>query len=380
MRKLSRMIPMLSLSCCLALAGCSKPGEEARSRNEAALAKDRLYAGYRLDQEGAIDIGVQPLSMPANSVSELLSRDNTLAFQLKAKNLVLKPFPFYKGEDIYPLLANGKLEAAYLGDMPAITAAATGDIVIFAMVKQGFSSIVAGKPMLVSELKGKRVATGLGSTAHFTLLTALENEGLTERDVELVGMEVSDMPKALAQGKIDAFSAWEPTPIIALAAHPEFYLVHKGLSFGFLCFRREFFAARPVQARQIAAAVARGCLWMRQPGRIDQTAHWIRASAANFQGTPYFLQTEQTTAVIRNDLLSIPIAPQIPARLLRENELLWKEFNFLKRHGKIPRNIPWNKVRESFDTELLQGVLSDATPYAVRQFHYRGDNEQDGVK
>jgi len=380
MRKLSRMISMLSLSCCLALAGCSKEGEDAAARRKADLANDRLYAGYRLDQEGAIDLGVQPLTMPESSISELLSRDNVLAAQLKTKNLLLKPFPFYKGKNIQELMSEGKLEAGFLGDMPAITAAATGDVVIVAMVKQGFSSIVAGKPMLVSELKGKRIATGIGSAAHFTLLNALANEGLTERDVELVGMEVSDMPQALAQGTVDAFSAWEPTPAMAFAAYPEFHLVHKGLNFAFLCFRRDFVTDHPVAAREIAAAVARGSLWMREPGRIEQAAHWIRASAAKFQAAPYLLQVEQTIALTRNDLLNIPMAPQIPERMLRENELLWKKFNYLKKNGKIPQNVPWSKVRESFDTELLRGVLSNAKPYALREFDYRSDNEQDGVK
>jgi len=377
MRALSSLILMLSLLW-LVPSGCSK--QEEASEQAISQAKERLYAGYALDQPGSIDVGVQPLSMPESPVTELLARDNTLAAQLKARNLVLKPFPFYKGKEIYQLMLQGKLEAGVLGDMPALSAAASGDIVIAAMVKHGFSSIVGGKPMLVKDLKGKRIATGLGSTAHFTLLKALENEGLTEGDVEVVGMEVDDMPQALAQGRIDAFSAWEPTPTMALAAHPEFRLLHRGLNYGFLCFRRDFVTSHPAEARYIVAAVARGCLWMRQPGSLDQVAQWVKASSSRFQGTPSFLTPEQTVAITRNDLLNVPDAPQIPMRLLQERELLWTEFEYLKKNEKIPQKIPWEKVRNSFDTDLLQGVLTDSKPYDLRRFDYRYDHVQGGTK
>ena len=379
MRKRWSVIVMLSF-CCLALSGCSRPGEETGAGAKGDLAKERLYAGYPFDAPGALDLGVQPLSMPEGSVSELLTRDGVLAAQLKAQNLVLRPFPFYKGKNIQELMTRGDLEAGFLGDMPAISAAASGDIVIVAMVKQGFSSIVAGGPMLVKDLKGKRVATGLGSTAHFTLLNALENEGLTERDVELVGMEVTEMPKALAEGRIDAFSAWEPTPVMALAAHPEFHLVHKGLNFAFLCLRRDFVAAHPEEARNIAAAVARACLWMRQPGNLDRAAHWITASASGFQGAPYGLTADQAIAITRNDLLNIPIAPQIPERLLREKGMLWKEFTFLKRLGKIPEATPWSRIQQSFDLDMLRGVQADGKGRAPASFDYREGGEERGAR
>lgn len=374
-----RSLVVLSLFlCCLVPAGCNRPGGPAPQ--DADRAKERLYAGYAFDAPGALDLGVQPLGVPQSSVSELICRDRTLAAQLQADGLTVKPFPFYKGADIDKFLAQGKLEAGFLGDLPTLTAAARGDVVIVALVKQGFSSIVAARPMLVRELKGKRIGTGLGSTAHFTLLNALENEGLSERDVKVVGMEVDDMAQALARGEIDAFCAWEPTPVLALAAHPEFYLVHKGLNFSFLCLRRDFAAAHPDQARYLAAAVARACLWMREPGTLERAAGWIRNSASNFQGRPYFLTAEQTAALTSSDLLKVPAAPQIPDRLLAENGLLFKEFSHLKARGKIPPDLPWARVRAAFDTGLLRGVLADPEAYRLGRFDYRTDDGQQGGK
>lgn len=374
MRKLSRLILTLSLFC-LPLSGCPSGAKQEPKGKGAA---SDLYAGYRFDEPGSIDLGTQPLALPEGSVSELLPRDQVLARQLAAGGVRVVAHPFLKGRDLYQFMAQGRLEAGLLGDMPAITAAANGDVVIVAMVKQGVSSIVASKPMLVKELKGKRVATGLGSTAHFTLLNALENEGLSEQEVTLVGMELNEMPAALAEGRIDAFCAWEPTPSLALASHPEFRLVHRGLNYSFLCLRRDFAAAHPDQARQLAAAVVRGSNWMRIGGNLERVAGWTRASAAEFQRKPYLLKEEQMIAITRRDLLNIPAAPQIPERLLRENELLWKEFNFLRRAGKIPEGTEWSKVRSAFDLDLLRTVQSDRKGHLLDRFQYRGQDLRQG--
>jgi len=41
----------------------------------------------------------------------------------------------------------------------------------------------------VADLKGKTVGVPMGSTAHYSLMGALEHEGLSETDVNIVGMK-----------------------------------------------------------------------------------------------------------------------------------------------------------------------------------------------
>lgn len=380
MRNLSRLTLLASLLC-LVLPGCKEYGQSSQqSATEPGLATKSLYDSYRFGGQGVIDIGTQPLTLPEGAVAELLDRDSTIEARLKAKGSVMRVFPFYKGKDITQFLASGDLEGGIFADMPAITAAALGDVVIVAMLKQGFASIIAGKPMLVRDLKGKRVATGIGSAAHFTLLSALESEGLAESDIKLIPMEVSDMPQALADGTIDAFSAWEPTPVIAFATHPEFHLVHKGLSYGFLCLRRDFVTAHPAQAEEIAAAVARACRWMRRPGNLEQVAHWSNASAERLQGKPHPLTTAQMGAITSNDLLKVPASPGIPDALLKEGGLLYRKFTFLKKAGKIPADTPWARVRDSFDTAMVRHVMTDPDRFALEGFNYRSSNLPDGAQ
>ena len=60
------------------------------------------------------------------------------------------------------------------------------------------------------DLKGKKVATQRGSAVHFFLHLFLVHHGLTEDDIELSFMKAENLPKALADGTIDAFSMREP--------------------------------------------------------------------------------------------------------------------------------------------------------------------------
>ena len=58
-----------------------------------------------------------------------------------------------------------------------------------------------------AQLKGKRVATTLGSSGHFFLSRYLSLHGLTLKDVTLVNLRGPDAVTAITQGGIDAF-AW----------------------------------------------------------------------------------------------------------------------------------------------------------------------------
>jgi sulfonate transport system substrate-binding protein len=61
-----------------------------------------------------------------------------------------------------------------------------------------------------ADLRGRRIATQEGSAVHYYLHLFLLQHGLTEADVELSFMKAEELPTALAEGKIDAFSMREP--------------------------------------------------------------------------------------------------------------------------------------------------------------------------
>lgn len=62
----------------------------------------------------------------------------------------------------------------------------------------------------VADLKGKKVAFGKGSSAHYTLLTALETAGLTLNDITPVYLQPSEARTAFERGDVDAWVIWDP--------------------------------------------------------------------------------------------------------------------------------------------------------------------------
>ncbi|CAN7153568.1 taurine ABC transporter substrate-binding protein [Mycolicibacterium frederiksbergense] len=63
----------------------------------------------------------------------------------------------------------------------------------------------------IPELKGKRIATPFASTAHYSLLAALAQNGLSASDVQLIDLQPQAILAAWDRGDIDATYTWLPT-------------------------------------------------------------------------------------------------------------------------------------------------------------------------
>ena len=74
--------------------------------------------------------------------------------------------------------------------------AAECDLQVVGLAKQGFASLITTGLSRVEDLKGKRIGSPLGSTAHYSLLVALDTAHLRESDVTIVPMEVNEMSVA----------------------------------------------------------------------------------------------------------------------------------------------------------------------------------------
>jgi taurine transport system substrate-binding protein len=62
----------------------------------------------------------------------------------------------------------------------------------------------------IEQLKGKKVATPLASTSHYSLLAALDDAGLSAKDVKVVDAEPDDIYAAWTRGDIDGAYVWNP--------------------------------------------------------------------------------------------------------------------------------------------------------------------------
>ena len=123
---------------------------------------------------------------------------------------------FSAGPMMNEAIAAGQLDVIFTGDFPAILGKATGfDVRVIGISSSGYRSqagVVLSNARIASvkALKGKKVATFKGTTAHHLLVLALKEAGLKPADIELVNLALPDMNNALQRGEVDAAFLWEP--------------------------------------------------------------------------------------------------------------------------------------------------------------------------
>jgi taurine transport system substrate-binding protein len=71
--------------------------------------------------------------------------------------------------------------------------------------------VVKGDIKALRDLNGRKIAVPFGSTAHFSLLSALEELGLKSSEVTILDMQPPAMLAAWQRGDIDAGFVWQPT-------------------------------------------------------------------------------------------------------------------------------------------------------------------------
>ncbi|MET7401871.1 glycine betaine ABC transporter substrate-binding protein [Dactylosporangium sp. NPDC005572] len=63
----------------------------------------------------------------------------------------------------------------------------------------------------VADLRGKKVGTPFASTAHYSLLAALDKAGVKESELTIVDLEPQDIQAAWTRGDLDAAYTWLPS-------------------------------------------------------------------------------------------------------------------------------------------------------------------------
>ncbi len=365
---------MIVLAATAALLTLSRRhnGGAADSSHAVAMAGHALYSTYQFGEDSTvIDIGTQPLFAPTGLITEAMKRDAILARALAEEGLEVRFHPFLKGADLNTYLQRGELEACYVGDMPALTAAASSNVYIAALAQLGFCSIVADRPMLVKELRGKRIGYPFGSNAHYVLLQAMAAADITESDVDLVQMEVHQLADALDKGRIDAFTAWEPAVTAALVRCPDMTVMHRSAGSGYLYLSRSFVDEYPKAVRHIVASHARALAWMRHhPENVRQACRWMMLIEQRLTGRPSTLTVDQHVEIAMNDLLGIAPSAAMPQSDLDVGGRLYREFQFLQDLRKIPPTVDWQQARACFDGGILNEVLRCRQDYQLHVYEY----------
>ncbi len=134
-----------------------------------------------------------------------------------AYNVKFAYFPF--GPPLVQAAAAGQIDLGDVGDVPPINGAAKdpGFKVIAAEVPPSFKQvgdyIIVPKGSSIktlADLRGKKVAVPVGSSAHGFLLNAVKSVGLSPSTVTFVNLAPSALQAAFASGSVDAASIWNP--------------------------------------------------------------------------------------------------------------------------------------------------------------------------
>jgi ABC-type nitrate/sulfonate/bicarbonate transport system substrate-binding protein len=353
-----RKLPFSFISCLLVFVVC--------------LTRLAIPATVLASSQTELRIGYQPLSSPTGAIFEAIMRDLLLRQELGHKNVTLKFIPFKKGTDSIEAFKRGELDAIAMGDLPMIEFALTTPVVIIGQLRQGFSTIVAPRGTTPLNLKGKRIGNAFASSGHYALLKTLQNAGLAERDVTLIPLDVNKMSKALLDGKIDAFSAWEPTPYLFIAQYPDrFSSVGRQSGSGYLSVARRFADRHPESIPLLAAGVARAMQWFsKNAANLKQAALWNRASIQKLTGTESHASPEELSRQTGADLQVIHYSAKLPPMKDRGKNLLLDEFTFLKAIGRLPQTARWQTIRNSFDHSIMDRIYRNQTASSLNRFSY----------
>lgn len=314
--------------------------------------------------------GSSTTALPNALLAEVLKRDKLLHKNLAGTAISFTAFE--KGTQISKGLKENTIDVAILGDFPALEAASSADVLITALVRQNFATTVGPKGMTLASLKGQRIGTVAGTTGVFALLHGLESVGMTEKDIKVVNLPINELTDALLNGRIEAVALFEPLPSAIIKKYPDrFAALHKQASSAYMVMNRAFAEKNPQAATQISAALARAIRWMRKDkANLALAAQWASKAMTPFTGSEVLLSEQEIARQTRSTLLDLTEAPALPANSTDPYSMLGKEFEFLKRHRKLPEALEWDKVAQSFQQEAMKTILSDAKKYQLDIFDY----------
>jgi ABC-type nitrate/sulfonate/bicarbonate transport system substrate-binding protein len=205
-----------------------------------------------------------------------------------------------------------------------------GSDATMAIIAAKDSGVVKGDP---KTLKGKKIAASFGTINHLYVLAVLEKAGLAPADVTLINTPPPEMTVALLARGIDAFSGWDPWPIVALKDVPgAIEIVRGGDTIAYLGYNvalRPWVEKNGATIEKFLAAVAEADKWMRaNPKQAAQVAtRWIPG-----------LKQDVAEAAMEFNI------QQADRRLSAHNyRALWKAQDTLSRLGVIKQTFDVNK-------------------------------------
>jgi sulfonate transport system substrate-binding protein len=239
----------------------------------------------------------------------------------------------------------GKIDFAITGNTPPIFGAASNAKVKVVSAYDGSGRgdrilVHADSPIRsVSDLRGKRIAVGKGSSAHGNVLAQLNRAGLSPSDVGLVFLQPADALGAFTQRQVDAWAIWDPYTAQAEADIPvrsiaEATDVTNGAGFGIASDDALADPKRNTALNDLLVRYAKAVRWAK-----DNPDQWARDYAAAVGLDPKVSATSQARS------LRLPAA--LSDQLVGSEQQLADLFAESKQIADAPKFANWVDLRYS---------------------------------
>lgn len=191
--------------------------------------------------------------------------------------------------------AAGKLDGVTMTNGDALVTGASGakSVMILMNDFSNGNDMIIGKPGITSikQLKGKKIGVEIGFVGHLLLLNALEKNGLSETDVELVNVPTNETPQVLASGDVDAIVAWQPNSGMALTLVPGSKAIYTsadepGLIYDLLAVSPQSYSARKDEWEKVIKVWYRIVDYIKDPKTFDDAIK-IMASRVGLKPEEY---------------------------------------------------------------------------------------------
>lgn len=132
------------------------------------------------------------------------------------EGIKVKTVKFTSGPPFYAAFQSGDIDVGFMGSSPTVGGLAQElPVSIFAVenyAKDSEGLVVRPDSGIskLTDLKGKRIGVTRGSSGDFSLHAMMKKVGLTEDDVEIVDLSVTNLMPAFNKGAIDGAVYWEP--------------------------------------------------------------------------------------------------------------------------------------------------------------------------
>lgn len=255
-----------------------------------------------------LKIGYQKTNLPV--VAKQLG---VIEKALEPQGVVVEWVEFAAGPPLVEALNVGAIHLGWTGDAPPIFGQSAGSAIVYvaALPSNGEGEAVIAKAesgiKTIADLKGKKVAVGKGTSAHNLLVAALEANGLTLSDIDVVYLGPADAAAAFASDNVVAWSIWDPFLAIAETKYQPTVLVRSSellkVNTYFLA-NRDFAADNAAVITATIAALAEAATW------ADANRDKVAAAVAEVTGVPI---EAQTLAANRAKFGIFPITDEIVA-------------------------------------------------------------------